>query len=526
VAADGAKNSPRSFGKTAKLSAVWDFGGRIVGQAAMFFVSIALARLLTPADFGITAAARFFVTLATRVTQLGLNVSLVRMKEIRPEHASSVFVANLVMGATAFIALYFTSPFIGRVFSSDDVAAVLPLSATVFLIAPFGAVPAAMLTRHLEYRMSTAIGLLDLIAGSLITLLLAYLDFGYWSLVWGALSGTVLSTAARLYASPWKISLRFSKSALRDTLGFGSGFQVKQLLTFGATNLDNVVVGRLLGVTSLGFYDKAYGLMKQLTDRLSFDGALMRIFAAISDEPERFRKALLKGTQATTILTFPLLWFCGVASDELVLVLFGAQWIAASGPFSALSAAGALRSAMRATHAANESLGLVWLQTLQQLAYAAMVVVGVAVGSRWGVTGAAVGVLPGVLVQLVFAVRLLTKHSQVTTRDLWLAIWPAVFKSAVMSAAVLGVRAGLHAAGLAPWLVLLMMVIVAGATYGALLLWTPFSSVAAVVGESVDDLVPWLRRWIVVGALRPLPESRIASVLDAGGTATDEKVAS
>jgi PST family polysaccharide transporter len=325
----------------------------------------------------------------------------------------------------------------------------------------------------------------------------------------------VLSTVARLYASPWKVSLRFSRSALRDTLGFGTGFQVKQLLTFGATNLDNVVVGRLLGVTGLGFYDKAYGLMKQLTDRLSFDGALMRIFAAISDEPERFRKALLKGTQATTILTFPLLWFCGVAADELVLVLFGPQWLPAAGPFCALSAAGVLRSAMRATHAANESLGLVWLQTLQQLAYAVMVVIGVAVGSQWGVTGAAVGVLPGVLVQLAFAVRLLTKHSTVTLGDLWSAVWPAVFMSAVMSGAVLGVEFGLRAVGLAPWLILLAMLTTAALAYGALLLWTPFPSVASVVRESVDDVAPWLRRWIAVGTLRIRATDIVEPVLDA-----------
>lgn len=224
---DGERRESRrgSYGKTAKLSAVWDFGGRLVQQGALFAVSIFIARLLTPADFGITAAARFFVTLATRVTQLGLNVSLVRMKEIRPEHASSVFVVNLVMGVIAFVTLYLASPMIGRLFGSSSVAEVLPVTATVFLIAPFGSVPGAMLTRHLQYRASTAIHLLDAVAGSIITLVLALLHFGYWSLILGALGVTVLSTAARVYASPWRPSLRFSKSASRETLSFGQAFR-------------------------------------------------------------------------------------------------------------------------------------------------------------------------------------------------------------------------------------------------------------------------------------------------------------
>ncbi|NOT26804.1 MAG: lipopolysaccharide biosynthesis protein [Acidobacteria bacterium] len=526
VAASGLDNPQRSFGKTAKLSAVWDIGGRVAQQGFLFVVSIFIARLLTPADFGITAAARFFVTLATRITQLGLNVSLIRMKEIKPEHASSVFVVNLVMGVLAFFTLYLASPTIGRLFGSSSVAEVLPVTAAVFLITPLASVPGAMMVRQLRYRASTAIHLLDAVAGSIITLGLAFLDFGYWSLVLGALAGTVLSTAVRVYMSPWRLSLRFSSSALRDTLSFGTGFQVKQLLTFGATNLDNLVVGRLLGVTSLGFYDKAYGLMRQMTDRFAFDTALMRIFAVINHEPDRFRKALLKGTLATTLVTFPILCFVGVGADELILVLYGSQWLPAVGPFYSLAVAGVLKSAMRPMHAANESLGLVWLQTIQQLAYAVLIVVGVAVGSYWGVSGAAAGVLPGLLVQLAFGVRLLTRNSTVTAGDLWSAVWPSIASSAAMCAGVLGVEVALRSLGVLPWLVLLAMIATAGVSYAALLLWTPFPTVAAVVRESVDDVAPWARRWVAFGILRVRSQKNSDRDLDAPGPAAKAKATS
>src|SRR5690606_24996007 len=98
-------------------------------------------------------------------------------------------------------------------------------------------------------------------SGSIVALALAILGFGYWSLVYGALAGAVLSTIAKLVASPWKPSIRFSRIALKDTLSFGLGFQAKNLLNFGATNLDNLLIGGLVGVTGLGYYDKAFGLM-------------------------------------------------------------------------------------------------------------------------------------------------------------------------------------------------------------------------------------------------------------------------
>jgi O-antigen/teichoic acid export membrane protein len=495
---------PKSLGRTAKLTAVWDFGGRISSQGVLFVVGIFLARLLTPADFGITAAARFFVTLASRLTQLGLNASLVRMKEMRPEHASSVFVTNLVMGIAAFATLYLSSPALGRMFGSPDVARILPVTAVVFLITPFGTVAAAMLNRHLRYRSTTLIQWLDGVSGSILALVLALFGWGYWSLVFGALGGTVLSTSAKVYFSPWRPSLRFSRSALRDTLSFGLGFQAKNLLQFGATNVDNLVVGRLLGVTSLGYYDKAYGLMHQLTNRMAFDASLMRIFAILMDQPARLRKALLKGIRATTLIMFPVLCFSAVAADSLVVVLFGPRWVPAIGPFRILALAGVLRSAMRAVNAANEALGLVWFQTLQQAVYLLVIVAGVAIGSRWGVTTAAIGVLVGIAIDAAISIPLLVRHSDVTTADLWAATWPSALTSGAMCGIVLAARSVSHIIGpaLTPWADIIVMGITAGITYPALVLWTPFHSLGAVVNESVDDVAPWIRRWIRLGVLR------------------------
>lgn len=491
------------YGKTAKMSAIWDFGGRIGSQGVLFVASIVLARILTPADFGITSAARFFVTLASRLTQLGLNASLVRMKEIRPEHASSVFVANLAAGLLAFVSLYLAAPLVGRFFGSADVGQVLPVTAAVFLITPFGSVAAAMLNRHLRYRSTTLIQVLDGVAGTILSLLLAILGFGYWSLVYGALAGTLLSTTAKVIASPWRVSLRFSMKALRDTLGFGLGFQAKSLLYFGTRNLDNLVVGRLLGVTSLGFYDKAYGLMRQLTDRMAFDAALMRIFAILRDEPDRLRTALLKGIQATTLVTFPILCFSAAAAEPLIVVIFGSQWAPAVGPFKVLALSGLLRSSMRAVNSANDALGLVWLQTLQQLVSLLVMVVGVAIGCRWGLTTASFGVALGTIVFAMMSVVFLVRHSTVTARDVWRASWPQLATSVAMCLVALGADALLRLALTPPlWLTLLVMVVTAGLSLATMVLWTPFPSLRAVVLESVDDVAPWIRRLLPVGIMK------------------------
>jgi O-antigen/teichoic acid export membrane protein len=491
--------TPRTFGKTAKVSALWDFSARISGQWVMFGISIFLARLLTPADYGITAAARLFITLASRVTQLGLNASLVRMKDIRPEHVSSVFIINLVAGVLAFVVLSVSSTGMGRFFDSPEVGRLLPVAATVFLIVPFGAVPAALLQRNLRFRTSTVIAWCDAVSGSVFALGLAWLGWGYWSLIVGALGGTVLSTVAKIGAARWRPSLHFSPAAFRETLSFGLGLQAKRLLSFATTNMDNLVVGKLLGVVSLGFYDKGYGLMSQVSDRMTFDSALMRIFSIIRHEPERFRRALLKGVQATTVLVFPILMVAMVSAEHIVPALFGSQWTPAIGPFRVLAVVGLVRTGTRPLYAANESLGFVWQQTGYQAISVAILVLGVAVGSRWGLTVASVGVLVAALVDAGLNGWLITRDTTITGGDLARACVPSLAIAGTMALAVLGVNAGLatqHVAG--DWTYLLSDVATAAVLYPALLLWAPFASIRAIVRESIEDVAPGLRRWLPV----------------------------
>jgi O-antigen/teichoic acid export membrane protein len=494
----------RSYGKTARRSAVWDLGATLTSQGTLMIASVFLARILTPADFGITAATRFFVQLATRVTQLGLNVSLVRMKDITQDHTSSVFVVNLAMGVLAFAILWGFSPFLGQFFGSADVARVLPVSATVFLITPFGSVASAMLQRHLRYRVSSAIQWCDSVLGTILSLGMAVLGFGYWSLVWGALLATVVSTGLKVWMSPWRMSLRFSRHALKDTLSFGLGFQTQRILTFAATNLDNFVIGRFLGVESLGFYDKAYGLMNQFTNRMAFDASLMRIFAIIREEPERFRRALVKGMAATSIVSLPLLMFIAVTAERLVPTMFGDQWGASVGPLQVLAIAGMVRSSARPINAAIQALGFVWQQVAIQVSSLILLLVGIAVGSWWGLTVASLAVLIAAVFGVACSVPILVRNTPVTKLDLWHASWPSLATSAILAVAVTAVHVALLRQGVTrPGLQFTGDAIVAAIVYPALLIWTPFRSISKVVHDSVEDLAPWVARAFPYGSLRP-----------------------
>jgi O-antigen/teichoic acid export membrane protein len=184
------------YGKTARRGAVWS----VIRQGGHEFVavptSMIMARLLSPSDFGIAATATFFIVLATRLTQFGFNAALVRIKTLRPDHLSTVFVVNAVLGVSTYLVLVSMSPVIGVFLRNAEAGRLLVLAAIIFLITPFGTVPAALMTRNMQFRLITITEWTDTIVGAVLSVLLAAKGYGYWSLIIGQLTGSGSSCAS------------------------------------------------------------------------------------------------------------------------------------------------------------------------------------------------------------------------------------------------------------------------------------------------------------------------------------------
>ena len=141
----------KSLGKTAQKGVVWSFLRESVSELLVFPASMVLARLLTPREFGVAAAAAFFIQLAGRLSEMGFNAALTRSKVVEPIHLSTVFVVQMVIGVIMFATMVILSPWIGAFYNMPEATHVLPISAIAFLIAPFGSVQGALLQRNLPW---------------------------------------------------------------------------------------------------------------------------------------------------------------------------------------------------------------------------------------------------------------------------------------------------------------------------------------------------------------------------------------
>lgn len=515
---DREPGSPRvsgSYGKKAKAGALWNFGGESLKQLIELPSAILLARLLTPEDYGIAAAVGFFLRLGNKLGSFGIGGgALLRLKELRPEHFSSVFVVNLISGICLWLTLTMTAPALARFFRNDAVAPALRVAALIYLVLPFGVGQYAMMNRNLRFKRIAVVGWVYPTVFLCVSVPLAFMGFGFWSLIYGQLIANLASVAVKVSYGGQPHSFRVSLQALRETIPFGAGLSTKRLLNFAAEYLDSLIVGRLFGITALGYYDKAFNTMNHVVDRLAFGPTVFfRIFTILQDDPQRFRRAYEKVVLSISLLVFPAFAGLILVAPQLIEVAFGPQWSPAVLPFQILCVAGAMRLLVAYASAATQAAGFLWSEVWRQLAYVGMVVGGILLFRAWGIVGAAAGVTTASVCMAVLMQILASRLTGVGLRELVRAQIPGAMAATGLSVVLLATGAGIRRFIPEPaaWQLLISQMVSGMLFYSVFVLYGPFKAARAVLEETVGDFAPKLLRYLPRSTARkPTPAGESA----------------
>ena len=504
-----ARTSREKYGKKAKVGAMWSVGRESVTQLMGIPTTLILARLLSPSDFGIAAAATFFIQLGKRLGNMGLNTALVRMTDVREEHRASVFAINMVFGLLAWAALMIAAPHIGAFYGEPRVVGAVRLASTIFLVNFFGAVEYAVLQRDMKFREMALVEWTQPAVFLPVSIGLAWAGWGFWALLLGQVISNAASTASKMYFGRWRPSLAVTRVGIAETVPFGMGVYAKRLLTYAAENLDSLVVGGLFGVTALGYYDKAFNAASNLSNRLSIGATVMfRIFAIIKDERVRFVRAYTKVVLAGTFATLPIFAGLFVAAPEFISVVFGEQWLPAVVPFQLLCAAGGLRLLASYASAAVQASGQIWGEVWRKVAQVALIVGLVFAFRGWGIEGAALGVLASSLILAVLMQGLVGRIVGLTWWEMWTPLWPSIVAATVTASvvAVTTIATRSWSPTSPDWLLLMLQTTAGSLSWIAFALFAPFRTLQGVVDEMLDDIVPRVaRRYIDRIRRRPTP---------------------
>ena len=510
---DGGSSEDRGAGDSADIGREtvsgisWQAAANLVQFVARFGFSIVLARILLPDDFGVVAVATLATGFASTLTDLGLGPALIQRKSVSQGHIRSCFTFSTLSALAMGTLLFVSAGALASLFNEPRVEPVLRLLAITFPLAGVSITSRALLTRDLRFKTMVKIQLGATIVGSgFVSVILAWLGFGYWALVWGQLGQGISSSLLTYAAARHSLRPLFAAEPFKDLFGFSFGMSLTSTVNYFALQGDYFVIGRMMDSAALGFYSRAYSLM-QLP--LSFlGGAISRVMfpvaSRVQDQPERFRRAFLATFKLSLAFALPVSLALGVLAPELIVALYGEKWARTVPLLQILSLFGVFRMTYNSAAAFVRAKGQVYRLLLSQLFYATVVLggswygatVGGLEGVAWGVGGAIV-VMWTMVVGFALAaagVGLLAFVREMTAVSL-----PALG----ISAATFGAAWGLRSLDVGSWGVLL----VAGPLFAVL-----FAGYLIIQGRRIDHpaihkilgRIPGISRW----APNPSPTGR------------------
>jgi len=379
--------------KRATSGARWTGTSTAVRIAAQFIQLGILARLLQVSDFGLMAMVNVVLAFALAFADSGVSNAIIHFRDANRDELSSLYWLNVISGVAVFVILYLAAPLVARVYHQPALVSLLRVAATVFIMVSLGQQFETLSERDLRFRRLASIEIASIIVSGAVGIGLAWKGNGVWSLVWANLTAAAVKsgTLAVIGWSHWRPRMHFKPRECRRFLRFGVYQMGDKSLNLLGQQLDKIVIGIVMGPIQLGYYDMAsrlvlrpYQLINPIFTRVAFP-----VFAAVQKDRERLRKGYLELMEVLTGLTIPLYVGMVALASPFVLVQLGEKFapsipllqiLALMGLAFALSSPAS--SLMLACGRADIGFYLNVLRT-------AMILLGIWVGARWGLTGVA-----------------------------------------------------------------------------------------------------------------------------------------
>lgn len=318
----------RSLGEQVVGSVRWVALEKWGVRLSSLVVFAILGRLVAPSDFGLIALASVFVLFLGVFVDSGFGQTLVQRKDLRDEHADAAFWVSLGIGSVLAIGVIVIAPLFRGFTENDDLVPVLQVLSLSLPLTALAGVPAALLSRDFGFRSLALRRLAATAAGSIAGIALAVAGAGVWALVAQTLGSAVVGVLVVWRVSPWRPSFRFSTSAAKELLAFGSSVLGIELIAMTNAQADKLLVGLYFGPTELGYYYIGARIAQIMLDLLvAVTGTLsLPTFSRLQDDPRRMRSGLQRFTFVSAAIAFPAFAITAALAPEAITVLFGDQW--------------------------------------------------------------------------------------------------------------------------------------------------------------------------------------------------------
>lgn len=310
-------------------SVIWRFCEQFSSQIVSFLVSIVLARLLGPKEFGTVALLTIFIALSECIVNSGFGSALIQKKNADELDFNSVFYFSVFISIILYILLFFSAPFIAKFYAEPILIPVLRVTALKLFFDAINGVQNAILSRKMLFTKSFIITLPSTIMSGISGIYLAHTGFGIWSLVWSSLIGSIIATILRWFLIGWKPKLIFSYKRLKNLFSYGSKVLASGLLDTFFTQIYGLLIGKFYSSKDLGLYNRGSHIPQITMNAIqgSISSVLFPTLSKEQDDIESIKKITRKSIQSSSLLIFPCMFLLAVISKPLIYILYGGKWL-------------------------------------------------------------------------------------------------------------------------------------------------------------------------------------------------------
>lgn len=326
--------------KKTKFAIIWNALERVCVQGISFVVSIILARILSPSDFGLIGMLTIFISLSTLIIEGGFTKALIQKPDCRDEDYSTAFVSNVVVAILLYLILYFSAPFIADFYKEPVLTKLLRILSLNFVIGSINIVQIAKLMRNMMFRQLAIVNSVGTIVGGVVGIAMAYGGLGVWAIVGQHIAHRFIMVAVFPFFSKWKFSITFSLDSFKSLFGYGSKLLISNGVSIITNNISSVAIGKLYTSQQLGYYTRADQLSNVVASTINdvLVSVSFPVLSEVQKQRERILSIFKKSLFYSVWFFMPISFLLVVLARPLILILLTEKWAPAVVLFQLLCA--------------------------------------------------------------------------------------------------------------------------------------------------------------------------------------------
>ena len=314
-----AKNEDKVVG-----SLFWKFCERVGSQGANFILSIILARILSPSEYGIIALITIFISIATVFVQGGFNTALIQNKHVEDDDYSSVLIFSFIIAAVLYSILFLGAPLIAGFYKNDTLILVVRVLSLILFPGAWNSIQVAYVTKLMRFKKLFYSSLISVVLGGVSGIVMAYLGFGVWAIVAQQLITQIVNCLVLQFIGGWIPSCIFSFSSVKRLIPFGSRVLASNLLVTLFLNIRSLIIGRVYSAEDLAYFNRGKTFVSTIMEAINgtIQSVMLPAYSMLQDSHDELKNMLRSSVSLGCYIIFPcLLGLAGIAKPFIQVIL-------------------------------------------------------------------------------------------------------------------------------------------------------------------------------------------------------------